>query len=269
MPLGKRPRLPIATRSASPESCLQFGQKADASAQSEKFHSLVYPSTSTPSGKRQHYPQCSLGARPKLHDHLAAGASHEIGHHRGDEDRVVDLSCDRDEVRDQVERHGEIRNEQRHGDLRTSWNARIAQQSLEEQNAIRDEARDLTCVASPTEYEQRDHEQQPKRDARADCNCEPEPAAQAATARRSSRSSAIWIALSAAPLRRLSHATNKTSPLSTVSSLRTRPTRTSSVPTASRGRGTSSSRTPGASPNRLRASCGERCSSVSTQAASA
>ena len=49
-------------------------------------------------------------------------------------------------------------------------------------------------------------------------------------------SSAIWIALSAAPLRRLSQTRKSARPFSTVGSARTRPTSTSSMPTRRRGR---------------------------------
>ena len=51
------------------------------------------------------------------------------------------------------------------------------------------------------------------------------------------RRSAIWTALSAAPLRRLSEATKKTSPLGSERSRRTRPTSTASRPTLASGIG--------------------------------
>ena len=54
--------------------------------------------------------------------------------------------------------------------------------------------------------------------------------------------SAIWIAFSAAPLRRLSQARNSASPFGAASSARMRPTSTSSPPAASRGVGNSGRR---------------------------
>ena len=63
----------------------------------------------------------------------------------------------------------------------------------------------------------------------------------AAARSRSSTSSAIWIAFSAAPLRRLSLARKSARPCSTVGSRRMRPTSTSSTPAALPGDGNSSS----------------------------
>ena len=61
-------------------------------------------------------------------------------------------------------------------------------------------------------------------------------------------SSAIWMALRAAPLRRLSLVTNsaRPRPSGTPGSVRTRPTCVPSRPAASMGFGTSESSTPGA-----------------------
>src|SRR3989338_706422 len=86
--------------------------------------------------------------------------------------------------------------------------------------------------------------------------------------------SAIWTALVAAPLRRLSPLTHSARPCATVSSRRMRPTSTSSRPAASNGRGccrragSSMSRTPGAFASRLRAWSGERGCCISIQIAS-
>ena len=79
----------------------------------------------------------------------------------------------------------------------------------------------------------------------------PEPAgvAYAAAAWRAVSSSAIWIAFSAAPLRRLSLARKRARPFSTVGSRRMRPTSTSSMPAALPGEGSSSSLTDGAAPS--------------------
>ena len=65
---------------------------------------------------------------------------------------------------------------------------------------------------------------------------------------QASRSSAIWMVLRAAPLRRLSPLTNSTRPVPSSSewSWRMRPTRLGSVPAACSGVGTSTRRTPGA-----------------------
>ena len=86
----------------------------------------------------------------------------------------------------------------------------------------------------------------------------------------SSNSSAIWIAFSAAPLRRLSLERYSARPFSTAGSCRMRPTRTSSSPAAAVGVGNSGrsrTRTLGAS-EELAASSGASGSSSSTQTAS-
>ena len=98
---------------------------------------------------------------------------------------------------------------------------------------------DLLRVMAPAQEEQHDDEHEPQNETRDEREPEPDPEIQAATTRRSSRSSAIWIAFSAAPLRRLSATTKRTRPFSTVGSRRMRPTRTSSISTASRGVGKS------------------------------
>ena len=71
------------------------------------------------------------------------------------------------------------------------------------------------------------------------------PLAEVARQRAPTSSSAIWIALSAAPLRRLSHTRKRTRPFSAVGSDRIRPTMTSSTPIAWPCAGIFSSRKPG------------------------
>src|SRR5262249_28589498 len=92
---------------------------------------------------------------------------------------------------------------------------------------------------------------------------------QAATASRWSRSSAIWIAFSAAPLRRLSPARKRTRPFGSVGSSRIRPTSTSSIPAAWPGEGKSTTRTLGAASSSARASSAESLDSVSSHTDSA
>jgi hypothetical protein len=98
---------------------------------------------------------------------------------------------DRNEVGHQVERHGQIRDEDSKHELRASGNARIAQQALAQDDALGDEPRDVARAAA-TAYEEQDRDQEePDRSRRAEVDREPEPGTQAATARRSSSNSAI------------------------------------------------------------------------------
>jgi len=59
-----------------------------------------------------------------------------------DEDRVVELPGDRDEVRHQVERHREVHEGEHRRDLPLARHARIAQEALEEDGAVRHEPGD-------------------------------------------------------------------------------------------------------------------------------
>src|SRR5438445_4639577 len=213
--------------------------------------------------------QSAFRSGPELFDHFVPSASRRVAEHSGNKYSVIELTRHGNEVRNEVERHRQIGKEQRYCDLRTPWDARIQQQPLEEHEAIGNEARDITRFTSSAQQEQHGDHKEPESNRRADCYRKREPARHAATARRSSRSSAIWMALSAAPFRRLSQAANSTSPFLAVGSRRMRPTRTSSIPVASRGVGKPSSRIPGVSPNSRRAASADRGCSVSTQTASA
>src|SRR6266540_5478409 len=145
------------------------------------------------------------------------------------------------EVGDEVDRRGEVGDEERQRELRPPRYARVAKQPPTEDETVRDERGEVSEPANG-------------------------PAQTAASACRSSKSSAIWTAFNAAPLRRLSQTTQSASP-SPAASRRIRPTSTSSVPAASRGVGRSARRIPGAAARTSRARSGESGSSVSTQTA--
>jgi hypothetical protein len=57
---------------------------------------------------------------------------------RGDED-VVELTRDRDEIRDQVDRHQEVSDERSQDDLAAPGHPRVAEEPAEEDQAVGDE----------------------------------------------------------------------------------------------------------------------------------
>jgi hypothetical protein len=87
-----------------------------------------------------------------------AGAPQQPSEHERDQDRVVQLTRDRDEVGHEVERKREV-DEREHGrGLPDDRNPRIAQQALEQDRAVRHEARDHPDVPLPAAHdERRDH----------------------------------------------------------------------------------------------------------------
>src|SRR5712691_1295087 len=229
----------------------------------------AYPPLVQARRQSEHNERISLGSGPQVSHDIRSGAAHCVGDRGRDENRVVDLANDREEIGHEVERHGQVRQDETEGDLRPPRNAGVPQQAFDQDDAIRHESGEVACALPAADRQQYRDQQHPERDRRSKDDREREPAIQAATARRSSSNSAIWMALSAAPLRRLSLTTKRTRPFATVGSRRMRPTRTSSIPTDWRGVGKSSTRTPGAWSSRACASRGESCSRVSIQTASA
>jgi hypothetical protein len=90
-----------------------------------------------------------------------AGTPKQPSEHERDEDRVVELTRDRDEVGDQVERHGEIDERERRRELPPRRHARIAQEPLEQHGAVRNQPGDHADVPLPRpDHEGSDQERQ-------------------------------------------------------------------------------------------------------------
>jgi hypothetical protein len=68
-----------------------------------------------------------------------AGALEEAPHNERHEDRVVELARDRDEVRDQVERHREINEREPRRQLPARRDAPVGKEPLEEDGAVGNE----------------------------------------------------------------------------------------------------------------------------------
>ena len=97
--------------------------------------------------------KAALGSWPKVRDHIASGPARYVGDREGHQNRVVELTRDRDEVRDEVEREREVWNQQRERDLRAPRNPWIPEKPLAEDNAVGDESRDIARITAPAEYE--------------------------------------------------------------------------------------------------------------------
>ena len=80
--------------------------------------------------------QQSGGPGPVLSQQLRAGTPEQSAQHQCHQDRVVQLARHRDEVRHEVERHGQVDERERRPDLPATWHARVLEQPLEEDRAV-------------------------------------------------------------------------------------------------------------------------------------
>jgi hypothetical protein len=81
-------------------------------------------------GEDEHGAKTAFRAAPQILDDVAPGNSHHVGKCRGDEDRVIQLSGHRDEVRNEVERHHEVCQQRDQRQLRPARDSRVSQQPL-------------------------------------------------------------------------------------------------------------------------------------------
>ncbi len=77
-----------------------------------------------------------------LLDQARAAAAQHVAQDERHQDRIVEVARDRDEVRHEVDRHGEVGHERREHDLLASRDAWVADEAPEEEQAVRDESRD-------------------------------------------------------------------------------------------------------------------------------
>ena len=87
-----------------------------------------------------------------------AGAAQQDADREHDEDRVVELAGDRDEVGDQVDRRHHVGDHSHEQRLAPPVHARVGEQSLEEHDAVRDQADERPRVAIAARHEQRQHQ---------------------------------------------------------------------------------------------------------------
>jgi hypothetical protein len=89
-----------------------------------------------------------------------AGTPKQPSEHERDEDGVVELPEDRDEVRDEVEGNGEVDESEAGDDLPARGDTGIAEEPLEQDDAVRDEPRDRANVPLPRPDCQHDDQRQ-------------------------------------------------------------------------------------------------------------
>ena len=142
-------------------------------------------------GEREQNAEPALRPGPQLLDDLASCGARDVGDRCRDENCVVQLPGYRNEVGDEIERHGEVRDQQHQRQLRPARHSLVVDEPFAENEAVRDEACDVACVAASAEQQQQDDQEQPQRRRCAERDGEPGPAAQAATGRRWRMSSAI------------------------------------------------------------------------------
>jgi hypothetical protein len=93
-----------------------------------------------------------LRAGPELADHRFAARSDEVTQDERDDDRIVELSSHRDEVRDEVEGQSEVADEGDQQQLATSWHAWIACKARHEHDAVRNERGKRTRILAAAAY---------------------------------------------------------------------------------------------------------------------
>jgi hypothetical protein len=92
-----------------------------------------------------------------------------------DDDRIVELSGDRDEVGDEVEGQGEIGDEGDQQQLAPPWHAGIACEARHEHDAVGNERGKRTCVLAAAADHQPGEERGVDRKERAERDQEPCP----------------------------------------------------------------------------------------------
>lgn len=89
-----------------------------------------------------------------LGQQLPAVPAQDGSQHDQHQDRVVQLSGDRDEVGDEIERHREVADQQREQELVPARYSSIAKEPAEEDRAVRHEAGDRASVLPPPQQEE-------------------------------------------------------------------------------------------------------------------
>jgi hypothetical protein len=86
-------------------------------------------------------------AGPELRDHVSSGTPHDVPQRRGDDEGIVELTEHRDEIRDEIDRASEIRNDERECDLGSPRNAWVSQEALEKDEAVANKCRRQAATA--------------------------------------------------------------------------------------------------------------------------
>jgi hypothetical protein len=103
------------------------------------------------------------------HERLAARPQ-EASEHERDDDDVIELAGNRDEIRNQVERHRQVADESKQEQLPTKRHPVVANEPSDENDAVGNESGESACIAPAAGKQEHQDEQQPRneRDAEAD-----------------------------------------------------------------------------------------------------
>jgi hypothetical protein len=87
-------------------------------------------------------------ARPELPDQLLTPRPDEPAQHERDDDRVVELSCDWDEVGNEVDWQCQVADAREQEELAATGDARVAGEPADKNDAVGDEREDGACIAA-------------------------------------------------------------------------------------------------------------------------
>jgi len=76
-------------------------------------------------GEAEDQGERALGSRPEFSDERLSARTDETAQDKGDDDRVIELPCHRDEIRDKVERQREVADQRRQKKLPSPRHARV------------------------------------------------------------------------------------------------------------------------------------------------
>jgi hypothetical protein len=97
-------------------------------------------------------------AGPVLLDDLRTRAADDAAKHKRDKHGIVELACDRDEVRDEIEREQQVRDERDEQQLVATAYPVVGEQSPKEDDAVGNEACDRACVLATPEKDEHENE---------------------------------------------------------------------------------------------------------------
>src|SRR5205085_4429595 len=117
-------------------------------------HRSVDPSLREPQDERER----SFRAWPQLADDRLTAAAEEAPQHERDDDDVVELPRDRDEVRHEVERQGEVADERDEQRLLPARDASVPEKAAAEDDTVGDEAGQHPRAFASSGEHQTEHE---------------------------------------------------------------------------------------------------------------
>jgi hypothetical protein len=112
--------------------------------------------------EKPHQFEAFVAARPIPPQHVRTSTTHHSAQHQTDRDQIVRIAQDRNEVRDKIDRRGQIREQDAQSDPHASRRLRISGETAEQANNIGHEPLRRTKVhATRTRQRKHGHEQEP------------------------------------------------------------------------------------------------------------